>query len=858
MSNNKPEKQEKESRAESPLERLKEISHRLSKAQRPDGSYDLDMFLHRIIGSEIPLFEIDPGKVLNLFLFNVLEYTGATAGGVYSVGLDATIQCLCDVGLENRITSRDFIEIHQIAREMIEQNVVARKNINGQEFAFCPLDTGIGGNRHFLVLGALRDDSTARTTHLKDSVQFEAACRTVRKHLFFSELLRDTKSELLRGNLFFRAASVEFDLARLEGRPLAMGAIAFQPGKTMNRDQDIHSGANLEGSIASVRGAFREGDLLSIHDPYLLVVLMPSVSKEEIERCYHKLKRAVASESSRPGVLFGVSYYDGAADSNFSEFLMTLSEALDACLDGKADLVIKHANVEAFSRFSLSDRAAELIYQSLDPDKLLTLYKINQVLGGVYRPERLLNNIMDLAIAAVGAERGLFCVEEEEGDLRVAVSRNTEDAKLAELNNISRSIIRETLKNRKPLFSQDVEKDEHLSGRESVISYGIRSVLCVPLFKDDTLYGAIYLDVRSGRKRFGLSDLIFLKAFSNQAMLAIENARTHEQNAREIVQLREEVAGGVEPIIGQSPAIRKILKKVEVIRGNDVTVLLEGESGTGKELIASAIHARSPRNGQSFLTVDCSAISDNIVESELFGHARGAYTDAVTDRTGIFEEADGGTVFLDEVDSLNKQLQGKLLRVLESGEVRRLGENRYRSVDVRIITTTKIDLRKAVDRGDFREDLYYRLNVFKIRIPPLRARRRDIPLLANFFLQKFCLIYGKKIRGLSEDAREYLSENPWRGNVRELRNAVERAVVSTTGEIIERKHLRGDEGSAKTDSAEKITLKEKLRLTQLQAINDALGQSCGNVTAAAEALGLTRRGLQKLIQKHEIDKEEFR
>lgn len=259
---------------------------------------------------------------------------------------------------------------------------------------------------------------------------------------------------------------------------------------------------------------------------------------------------------------------------------------------------------------------------------------------------------------------------------------------------------------------------------------------------------------------------------------------------------------GLSGIIGKSAGFKQALDLAKKVASSQAHVLITGESGTGKEVIAKAVHQMGSRNKESFVTINCSAIPENLLESELFGHAKGSFTGAIDKKVGLFEEAEGGTLFLDEIGDMTLQLQAKLLRVLQEKKIRRIGENQQRNIDVRIVAATHKDLRHEVQEKRFREDLFFRLNVIPIRIPPLRQRKEDILPLAEFFLKKYSALNGIPLTGFSREATESLLNNPWRGNVRELENTIERAVVLATGNAIEPKDLVDFEKNNSEDAVE--------------------------------------------------------
>jgi formate hydrogenlyase transcriptional activator len=337
----------------------------------------------------------------------------------------------------------------------------------------------------------------------------------------------------------------------------------------------------------------------------------------------------------------------------------------------------------------------------------------------------------------------------------------------------------------RPLVRRDLEKEQQYPNERRLAAEGIRSMCVVPLALQGECIGLLSL-VSQQRDRYSDEDAMFLQEVANQVTLAIQNMRSYEEidslKARlekENVYLQEELRAehNFEEIVGNSPALLKALHAVDQVAPTDSTVLIYGETGTGKELVARAIHSRSARNGRALVNVNCSAISAGLVESELFGHMKGAFTGALERRIGRFELAHGGTIFLDEIGELSPETQVKLLRVLQEHEFEPVGSSRSLRVDVRVIAATNRNLSEAVQAGRFRSDLFYRLNVFPIELPPLRERRSDIAQLVAFCISRFSKRLGKKIDGVSRESMENLVNYPWPGNIRELQNIIERAVV---------------------------------------------------------------------------------
>jgi formate hydrogenlyase transcriptional activator len=346
--------------------------------------------------------------------------------------------------------------------------------------------------------------------------------------------------------------------------------------------------------------------------------------------------------------------------------------------------------------------------------------------------------------------------------------------------------------NQKPVLRKDLESERQTEAEQRAFAHGFRSLCALPLIARGKGIGAITVGSLA-KSQYTEDDAQFLAEVANQVAIAIDNMQSYEEiealKARfysEAVYLQEEIKTehNFEEIIGQSAPMRRLLRKLEQVAPTDTTVLIQGETGTGKELLARAVHDRSLRKDRPLVKVDCGSIPSSLIESELFGHEKGAFTGATQRPIGRFELAHGGTIFLDELTELPAETQVKLLRVLQEGELERVGSSETIKVDVRVIAATNRDLDELMKGGSFRSDLYYRLNVFPLDAPPLRSRKGDIPLLVNFFLNKFSKKLGKEVRGVSQIAMESLSSYTWPGNVRELQNVIERAVVLARGPIV--------------------------------------------------------------------------
>jgi transcriptional regulator with GAF, ATPase, and Fis domain len=386
-------------------------------------------------------------------------------------------------------------------------------------------------------------------------------------------------------------------------------------------------------------------------------------------------------------------------------------------------------------------------------------------------------------------------------------------------------------------------------------------MVALPLWRGDEIIGLIQADNRRSPGMFSERDLEAALLLGSQAALALDNAslvqrlRHAEERLRgENVYLRQREERGFANIIGQAQAMRSVLAQLDKVITTRATVCIEGETGTGKELIAGAIHRQSPRRDKMFVAQNCAALPENLLESELFGHKRGAFTSADSDKKGLFEIADGGTLFLDEVGEMPMTLQAKLLRVLQEGTIRAVGATAERQVDVRIICATNRDLAAEVEAGRFRGDLFYRLMVFPIRLPPLRDRTEDIPLLAAHFLRRYGEEYRIDLPGFTQEALDALAAYAWPGNIRELENEVQRLVIQADpGEWIEvtdlSPRLRKVEGTVARVAPKKGTLKDMMDQVERALLSEALREHGGNKTRTAVTLGITREGLHKKLAK---------
>jgi transcriptional regulator with GAF, ATPase, and Fis domain len=440
---------------------------------------------------------------------------------------------------------------------------------------------------------------------------------------------------------------------------------------------------------------------------------------------------------------------------------------------------------------------------------------------------------------------------------RARPGRETDDAAPVKT---SRAVLRRVLRDRSAVLVANAP--EELGDSESIMGARIMSCIGVPLWDGDVIRGVLQCDNRASAGIFKERDLELLSLLAAQGVLAIENARllsrlrvAEEQLRGEVRYLKVREEKRLPGIIGESAAMKAIFVQLAKVVDTRATVCIEGETGTGKELVARAIHYQSKRRDKMFVAQNCAALPENLLESELFGYKKGAFTGADHDHKGLFEIASGGTMFLDEVTELPLGLQAKLLRVLQDGDVRPVGSTKSISVDVRLISATNKSMEGEAEAGRFRQDLYYRLKVFPIRLPPLRERREDISLLCEHFLRKYSAEMKKPVAGISQEALDLLLAYHWPGNVRELENEFQRLVIQCDADaFVGPEHLspqiRKVESLVGRIAPQKGTLRDMMEEVERWLLTEALREHGGNKTRTAETLGITREGLHKKLAKY--------
>lgn len=513
-------------------------------------------------------------------------------------------------------------------------------------------------------------------------------------------------------------------------------------------------------------------------------------------------------------------------------------------------------------------------HPALDLKQRALLYEVMRELAGRIQLDELLQLVIAKAKEILDAESAAILLwDKESNELYFPyiddVDASTEERFREVRFPADRGIAGWVLRNNESELVLDVRNDPRWYGnvdRESGMT--TMSLLCSPLRGHHQSLGVIQLrNKRNGQ--FSKPDLELLDALAASVAGAIENARAFDEAKRRKEELQAKLVAmersaerdtRFAEIVGDSPAIQRVFQEIECTLTTPVPVLLQGETGTGKELVARAIHDNGPRRHRPFVAVDCGTLQEALIESALFGHRRGAFTGAIEDRTGFFEVADGGTIFLDEIGNMPPQLQTRLLRVLQESEIVRVGDTVPIRIDVRVISATHVDLDEAQRCGRFRDDLYFRLSTFPIRVPPLRERTSDIPALATRFLQRAAERFGKRAAGISPDALAAFSHYSWPGNVRELCNEIERALtVVPEGGMIGVQHLSsrfgGNIGSATAcEPLERLTLKEAVARFEQTFLREELRRNGGNVSETALQLEISRSNLHNKLRDYGIER----
>jgi transcriptional regulator with GAF, ATPase, and Fis domain len=537
-------------------------------------------------------------------------------------------------------------------------------------------------------------------------------------------------------------------------------------------------------------------------------------------------------------------------------------------LDDDADQTTGSSRIVEFEDGKIAHPTAEIRPQDvlyLQPEKILSelpatsrlarnlnaLLKISRVVHSIRDLDELQNQILDLVFGVAPAERGAILLDGTNGHEFNSVFARNRDPKNDRPVRVSRTIAQRVLETGLAILGSDVPGSSNLGEVESLIALQVRSLLCVPLTIFRRTIGCIYLDTINVADRFHEDHLELVTAIAGISAVALENARRLQWLENENQRLMTEITLD-RTLVGDSARMKDIFQFLARVAPTDTTVLIGGESGTGKELAARAIHRKSPRANKPFVAINCAAIPENLLESELFGYEKGAFTGAVSQKKGRLEVADSGVLFLDEIGELAPALQVKLLRVLQEREFERVGGTRPIHVDIRLIAATNRDLAEASRKGEFRQDLYFRLNVVHLKMPPLREHREDIPMLVSFLVEKHCQKCGSKPKPLSREALSCLMTYDWPGNVRELENVIEHALVLGSSDDILPEDLPENLLERDAPGVGEAKYHAALKDLKKRLIQSALEEARGSYTEAAKALGVHPNYLHRLIRNLDL------
>ncbi len=725
---------------------------------------------------------------------------------------------------------------------------------------------------NFAQLMARRGDLAIAEDYLKEAVAAlgQTSDRDARYYLLFTQaevalragMFENSKSFLAEGFLQVRQ---EMDSRKLGLLYTLAANLRLTTGSYHRAKYDATRALKLFKSYPTDKGfpiALRLSGLAKCHLGYA------EVGKEEIKqsiRLFRKLglkyELGLSLLASAEALLriardyeYGKSEEFRIEPDEFQEVERNLNEGLTIFqeLDAKLEIARAHQLLNEVKRvFGVAQLKA-----GARSEYLKVLYQISELIYSAIEKEDFLEQVLDRLLAVTKAERGLIFLLNRDQLFPVAI-RGTERATMADAEAISYSILREVKERSEPLISANALTDPRFNSYNSVVLNKIRSLLCVPLIVEDRVLGTIYLDSRITSHLWTEDDRNLLIAVANLLATTIERSLAFQMIQEEEGLPGEEILIDNEKVVlGRSKVMGNVYQAIDRIAPTDSTVLLTGETGTGKGVLAQLIHQRSNRRNNKFISVNCSTLPETLFESELFGYIQGSFTGAIKDKVGIFETANGGTVFLDDITNTTPLIQAKLLQVLEEKIIRRVGDTEQRTVDVRLICATNKDLMEEVKAGRFREDLFYRINVVTIHVPPLRERTEDIPILADYFLRRYAVKFKKPVFGFEDEVISAFIRYNWPGNVRELQNAIERAVILTPNRILTLKDFGPPFNKPPSKDVTKLERKKR-RVLRKEEVIDALKKTNGNISHAAKLLSTHRRTLQRVIKRLNLDPSTF-
>lgn len=835
-----------------------------------------------------------PDKLLDSLMDRIMEFTEAQRGFLvlFKNGGEITLKVTKNIDPETE-------EGVRLSKGIIEEVVRANKSIiigstiSDKRFKSRPSVADLDlravmcvplkkGKRVTGIIWA--DSDLLRKSFSTSDIEFleslaALASVAIENAKLYESAVTDNISGLYNNRYFYQRLNEELERAKRYRHLLSLCIIDIDHFKDYNDTYGHLEGNKILWTISElIKKNLRTPDIACRYGGDEFVIILPGVNEKGAFNVVERIRKKVENlkifvKNNMLTLSFGIASYPSNDIKNLNDFVE------------KADIALYQSKQAGGNKTTIYRPEVKGI-KSIQPNltmiekwRIVELLNATTKIGALHAGNisELLEKILDTMLQLAEAKRGYILLADESGVLQVRVSRGLSSnlEQLTKEIGFSRSVVKETVEKKMPILIADALTDRRFKDKESIRAMELRSIICVPLLMNEKVKGVLYVDNKDRPGIFDQEDITLLSAFANFVSYTIENTSYLEDLLKNHVRLQNELRAKhkFENIIGVSSSMNDILEMVAKVSNTDVSVLIQGETGTGKELIANALHYNSSRALKPFICVNCAAIPETLLESELFGHEKGAFTGAVSSKPGKFEITNNGTIFFDEISELPLSLQPKLLRVLQSGEFERLGSTMVQHTDVRIIAATNKNLESLVNENKFRNDLYYRIAVVKIDISPLRERKDDIPVLIKYYLKKLCKEMGRE--ELKIEARTFMSlvHYHFPGNVRELENILQYAVVVAQGKTITLNDLPGEvqisiqENQRRTPPMKdlkqlrKDLLKEerdKIATLTKNVLIGYLRNAEGNISRAAKESGMHRVSFHRLLKKYNIDHKEFK
>jgi diguanylate cyclase (GGDEF)-like protein len=706
----------------------------------------------------------------------------------------------------------------------------------------------------------------------------------------YHEATHDPLTDLYRRTELEQHLSVELAIARHTDQPLGLLMVDIDNLGRINQEHGRQRGDRVIARVARlVRAQVRDLDACVRYGGEEFAVVLPGTDPDGAQAAAEKIRRAVEDYPGFGGSVKVTVSVGAAVFPHHAERQGVLLRKADQTLfmakqEGGNRALLWHRRIP---RHALrSDKLIGIITgdHAKDYRNVTMLLDTIVIANSLLERRQVLGMLLDMMVQLSASERGVLYLEKND-KLVVEIAQDA-GGKSIEVDDVPQTVLERVRRQAIPvavLGEGDEGEGEELV--EACRRAGRERVICLPLTIKGRQIGCMYFDATTAETEFEESDLIFMQALARELGNAIDNARLYRENVEQkraledlTAQLAQKVQAqatelasmernlsqlqlrfNYDKIVGKSEAMQRVFKLLDRITDTDVPVLVTGETGTGKELVARSLHINGPRHGGPFVSLNCSTVTESLMESELFGHVKGSFTGADRDKKGLFEEAHGGTIFLDEVQDMSPGMQRELLRVLQEGEIRRVGGKDIIHVDVRVISATNRDLRKMVEQGEFRQDLFYRLNVVSLDLPPLRDRKEDIPLIVEKLLGEVQTPDGRPVQ-IEQEALRAIMRYDWPGNIRELQNQIEKMALLIEGEVIRAEHVRLDgegrqlAGVSRLFEMDYADAKQSFAREYLKSV---LARNAGNVTRAASEAGIVRSSFHKMMRKHGISAKDF-